>query len=89
MGRDEGGLHRRCKRVAEVRRGDGTYILVELLLFRNTYLGTRVRNPLTVAGWGVMKEGSNAVANVLQKVDVAAVSRSTCVRAMDPYEVNP
>ena len=47
-----------------------------------------MRNPLTVAGWGVMKEGSNAVANVLQKVDVAAVSRSTCVRAMDPYEVN-
>ena len=62
---------------------------MELLLFRNTHLGTRVRNPLTVAGWGVMKEGSNAVANVLQKVDVAAVSRSTCVRAMDPYEVNP
>jgi len=62
----------------------------DLNLFRVVCLpvpGTRVRNPLTVAGWGVMKEGSNAVANVLQKVDVAAVSRSTCVRAMDPYEI--
>ena len=42
---------------------------------------------MTVAGWGVQKESSNTVANVLQKVDVAAVSADTCAKAMDPYEV--
>ena len=42
------------------------YILVELWSFRNVSLGTRVRNPLTVAG-RVMKEDSIAVVNVSQK----------------------
>ena len=41
--------------------------------FRNVSLGTRVRNLLTGAEWGVMKEAFIAVANVSQKLDVATV----------------
>ena len=51
------------------------------------FSGTKVHNPLTVAGWGAQKEGSSILATTLQELKVAAVSQKTCQEAMEGFEV--
>ena len=49
--------------------------------------GLRLKNPMTVSGWGVTREGSSNLATVLQEVSVPVVSVSTCERAMGKYDI--
>ncbi|XP_023323508.1 transmembrane protease serine 9 [Eurytemora carolleeae] len=49
--------------------------------------GTRLRNPLTVSGWGVTEDGSNNLADILLEVKVIAVTQEKCAAALQPYQV--
>jgi len=46
-----------------------------------------LRNPMTVAGWGIQREGSSQLAGRLQQVNVTVVSTSRCESALKPYPV--
>ena len=50
--------------------------------------GTRLRNPLTVSGWGVTEEGSDNLADILLEVKVTAVTQEKCAAALQPYQVH-
>ena len=50
--------------------------------------GTRLRNPLTVSGWGVTEDGSNNLADILLEVKVIAVTQEKCAAALQPYQVH-
>jgi len=51
------------------------------------YPGLGLRNPMTVAGWGILQEGGFQLAGVLQEVNVPVVPLNTCRKALDPYEL--
>ena len=44
--------------------------------------GIKVNNPLTVAGWGVTREGGGVLANVLQEVNLPLVTLQECRAAL-------
>ena len=47
----------------------------------------KLNNPMTVAGWGVLQEGSASLATVLQEVKVPVVSVSRCRQALGDYDI--
>jgi len=51
------------------------------------YPGLGLRNPMTVAGWGVLQEGGFELAGVLQEVNVPVVPLDKCRKALEPYEI--
>ena len=46
-----------------------------------------LRNPMTVAGWGITKENTFELAGTLQELSVPVVSSSRCAAALKPYPV--
>ena len=48
------------------------------------FAGLKVANPLTVAGWGVTREGGTELAPVLQEVALPLVSPQTCRAVLGP-----
>jgi len=51
------------------------------------YPGLGLRNPMTVAGWGVLQEGGFQLAGIMQEVNVPVVPLDTCKNALHPYEI--
>jgi len=49
--------------------------------------GMALKNPLTVAGFGVTKEGGSSLATVLQEVKVTGITNAVCSKVMDPYQI--
>ena len=47
----------------------------------------QLKNPMTVAGWGVTKEGSTYLSTVLQEVSVPVVSSAACKNALGENQV--
>ena len=42
------------------------------------FSGLQLKNPMTVAGWGVTQEGGVDLASILQEVNVPLVNKTTC-----------
>jgi len=52
------------------------------------YPGLGLRNPMTVAGWGVLQEGGFQLAGVMQEVNVPVVPLDKCRKALNyQYEI--
>ena len=47
----------------------------------------KLNNPMTVAGWGVTREGSSFLAEMLQEVSVPVVPVSRCKQALGQYDI--
>ena len=49
--------------------------------------GMQLKNPMTVAGWGVTEEGSTYLSTILQEVSVPVVSSASCKKSLGEYQV--
>ena len=64
-----------------------TPLKLKILLYWLCSPGIQLKNPMTVAGWGVTKEGGYTLSQKLQQVSVPVVSRATCVKALNSFDI--
>ena len=49
--------------------------------------GLQLKNPMTVAGWGVTREGNYDLSTVQQEVSVPVVTSATCKAALGKFDI--
>lgn len=49
--------------------------------------GLQLKNPMTVAGWGVTREGDYQLSTILQEVNVPVVSSKACKASLGEYDI--
>ena len=62
-------------------------MLIADIKIKILFSGLQLKNPMTVAGWGVTREGDYHLSNILQEVNVPVVSSTACKASLGEYDI--